>query len=104
VYQFDISKYNMEYRKNKSIDDIIILINQTTEKNPKFENQVTLLSVNLKNYFKKMKLKKYTVVSYDDAKNVTVKHIITDKNTEKIKKECNNFITILSGHCNVELS
>ena len=62
ISKFDPGKYNIEYRKSKSAEDLATLVKSIDGKPTDFESKVTLLSISLKNFFKKLRTRKYTLV------------------------------------------
>lgn len=99
---FNPEKYNIEYRKSKSRDELNQLINSINLKNTDFESKTTLLSISLKNFFKKLRSRKYTLVYFKDDK-IKVDLITTQKDPSVIKKSTNNFVALFVGHCKHEM-
>lgn len=100
--KFKPTKYNIEFRKSKTQDELIELINSINNQSTDFESKVTLLSISLKNFFKKLRMRKYTVL-YTDTGKIKVDQLTTQKIPSVIKRSTKNFIALMSGHCKLEL-
>ncbi len=103
INKFDPIKYNVEYRKSKSQDDLATLVKTIDSKPTDFESKVTILSISLRNFFKKLRIRKYTVIQYDNEGKIKVEILTTQKVPASIKKSTNNFVALFGGHCKHEL-
>jgi len=102
IDKFVPSKYNIEYRKNKSFDDLSRLVESITLKSTDFENNITILAVSLRSIFKQMRKRKYTMISMING-NVCCDFIEkTDDELIDLKNSVKNDTIFLSGHCTVE--
>jgi hypothetical protein len=102
IDKFVPSKHNIEYRKNKSIDDLKKLVDVIVTKSSNAENNITILSVSLKNIFKKMRRRKYTMVYSIDG-YVNHKFLnVSEEELKEIKNACSKDTMFISGHCSVD--